>query len=154
MLHNRMQELKVFKKVKAKLEVGRLLEVLLKEKNKKILHFKQIKEKNKEMLAETIDNFQIVDGVSLWEVNRKLKRLTKRGITKQELDSRKIIIPLSMKKTNIPATLQEKNRIEKSIDESEGIELLRLHYFYNYKPIYMEKKMFGEVSRWIEIHLA
>ncbi|WP_442599696.1 hypothetical protein [Neobacillus sp. D3-1R] len=151
MLLDRMQDLKLIKKVKTKLEDTVILEQFLKEKNKKIQKFKQIKEQNKELVHQTIQHFQVVDGVSTWEVNRKLKRLAKVGVTDEDLKKGKISIPLTIKKTNILATPQEMDRIEKMIDESEGFEWLRLHYFYNYKPKYMEKKVFGEVTRWIEI---
>lgn len=154
MLLTKMQEIKVIKRMKSKLEDGVLLEFLEKEKNKKILYFKEIKETKKEILTQTIHTFQVVDGVSLWEVNRKLKRLAKKGITNKTLQSGMVKIPLSIKKSNILATPIEIERIEKMIDELEGFEELRLHYFYNYKPVYKEKKMFGEITRWIEIHIA
>jgi hypothetical protein len=154
MLLTKMQEIKVIKRMKTKLEDGVLLEFLEKEKNKKILYFQEIKETKKEILTQTIHTFQVVDGVSLWEVNRKLKRLAKKGITNETLQSGMVKIPLSIKKSNILATPLEIERIEKMIDELEGFEELRLHYFYNYKAVYKEKKMFGEITRWIEINIA
>lgn len=150
----RIQELEVVKKVKARLDDGVMLELLEKEKNKKIAQFKHMKETQREMITQTLHTLQVVDGLSLWEVNRKLKRLARVGITKEALQNGMIKIPLSIKKSSILATPIEIARIEKMIDELEGFEELRLHYFYNYKPIYKEKKMFGEISRWIEIQLA
>ncbi|HYK72219.1 MAG TPA: hypothetical protein VEV44_03655 [Pseudoneobacillus sp.] len=153
MLLDRMQEMKMIKKMKTKLEDAVLLEQFLKEKNKKMQQFKQMKQQNKELVNQTIQQFQVVDGLSIWEVNRKLKRLAKIGVTNDDLKKGKITISLSVKKTNILATPEEIDRIETMIDESEGFEWLRLHYFYNYKPKYMEKKVFGEVTRWIEINI-
>lgn len=153
MLLDRMQELKIIKKVKTKLEDADLLEQFLKEKNKKMQQLKQIKEQKKELVTQTIQHFQVVDGLSTWEVNRKFKRLAKVGISNEDIKKGKLTIPLTIKKTNILATPQEIERIERMIDESEGFELLRLHFFYRYKSKYMEKKVFGEVTRWIEISI-
>jgi hypothetical protein len=114
----------------------------------------EIKALKNEVLNQTIHTFQIVDGVSLWEVNRKLKRLTRSGISKETLQSGNIKIPLSVKKTNILATPQEIVRIENTINELESFEELRLRYFYHYKPLYHEKKVFGEIERWIEIRIS
>jgi hypothetical protein len=154
MLLTKVQEIKMLKKVKEKLDEGSFLEYIEKEKNKKIYYFNQIKESRKEIFFQTVHTFQVVDGVSLWEVNRKLKKLSKSGISKKVLESGTVKIPLSIKKSNILATPQEVARIEKTIDELEGFEELRLHYFYNYKPVYQEKKIFGEITRWIELKIS
>jgi hypothetical protein len=107
-----------------------------------------------EVFNQTIHTFQVVDGVSLWEVNRKLKRLVRTGIPKESLQFGIVKISLSAKKSNVLATPKEIERIEKTIDELEGFEELRLRFFYNYKPKYHEKKVFGEIDRWIEIKIS
>jgi hypothetical protein len=114
----------------------------------------EIKALKNEVFNQTIHTFQVVDGVSLWEVNRKLKRLIRTGISKQDIQIGNIKIPLSVKKSSIIATPQEIARIEKMIDELEVFEELRLRYFYHYKPFYYEKKVFGEIDRWIEIKIS
>jgi hypothetical protein len=153
MLLTKMQDIKAIKKIKTKLEDVAFFEFLEIEKNKKINSFKQIKEDKKEVLNQTLHTFQVVDGVSLWEVNRKLKRLVRTGIPKESLQFGMVKIPLSVKKSPILATPQEIERIEKTIDELEGFEELRLRFFYKYKPHYKEKKVFGEIDRWIEIKI-
>jgi hypothetical protein len=154
MLLTKMQEIKAIKKIKTKLEDVALFEFLDNEKSKKIVSFKQMKEDKKELFNQTIHTFQVVDGVSLWEVNRKLKRLVRAGISRETLESGIVKIPLSVKKSSILASPQEIERIEKTIDELEGFEELRLHFFYHYKPYYHEKKVFGEIDRWIEINIS
>jgi hypothetical protein len=154
MLLTKMQEIKVIKKIKTKLEDVALFEFLENEKNKKILSIKKMKEEKKEVLNQTIHTFQVVDGVSLWEVNRKLKRLVRTGIPKESLQFGAMKIPLTVKKSNILATPIEIERIEKTIDELEGFEELRLRFFHRYKPHYHEKKVFGEIDRWIEIEIC
>lgn len=154
MLLTKMHEIKAIKKIKTKLEDAALFEFFENEKNKKILSFIKMKEDKKEVLNQTIHTFQVVDGVSLWEVNRKLKRLVRKGIPKESLQSGIVKIPLTVKKSNILATPKEIERIEKTIDELEGFEELRLRFFYNYKPQYYEKKVFGEIDRWIEIKIS
>jgi hypothetical protein len=154
MLLTKMQEIKAIKKIKTKLEDVAFFEFFENEKNKKILSFKKMKEDKKEVLNQTIHTFQVVDGVSLWEVNRKLKRLVRTGIPKESLQFGIVKIPLTVKKSNILATPLEIERIEKTIDELEGFEELRLRFFYNYKPLYFEKKVFGEIDRWIEIKIS
>jgi hypothetical protein len=154
MLLTKMQDIKAIKKIKTKLEDVAFFEFLEIEKNKKINSFKQIKEEKKEVLNQTLHTFQVVDGVSLWEVNRKLKRLVRTGIPKESLQFGIIKIPLSVKKSPILATPLEIERIEKTIDELEGFEELRLRFFYKYKPHYQEKKVFGEIDRWIEINIS
>jgi hypothetical protein len=114
----------------------------------------EIKALKNEVFNQTIHTFQVVDGVSLWEVNRKLKRLIKKGISKEDIQIGNVKIPLSVKKSLILATPQEIVRIEKMIDELEIFEELRLRYFYHYKPFYHEKKVFGEIDRWIEIKIS
>lgn len=152
MLLTKIKETDLVKKMKTKWEDGILFERLRQEKSKRIHYFKDFGESKKEVLKQTVHTLQVVDGVPLWKVNRKLKRLSKQGISDYFQDG-VIKIPLSIKKTNTLATPIEINRIEQMIDELEGFEELRLHYFYQYKPYYKEKKMFGEITRWIEIHV-
>lgn len=130
-----------------------MFEFVGRDANQKMQLFKQIKGNKQEQLNEIIHTFQVIDGVSLWEVNRRLRRLLKMNIPKNTFGKQSHKIILSKKKSNILATPLEIDRIEKTINELESIEELRLHYFYNFKPVYKEKKLFGEIERWIEINI-
>jgi hypothetical protein len=152
MLLTKIKQTDLVKKMQLKWRDGIFLEKLKLEKNKKIHYLRELSESKKEVFKQTVYTLQTIDGVPLWEVNWKLKRLSKKGISDYSQNG-VIKIPLSIKKSTTLATPIEINRIEKMIDELEGFEELRLHYFYQYKPYYKEKKMFGEISRWIEIHV-
>lgn len=149
----KVQEMKALKKLISKFEETPFIDYIESEKSKRVYRLKQFKEEKKEQFSQTIHTFQVVDGLSLWEVNRKLKKLMKSGLTKEDIKRGMVKIPLSRKKSNILATPIEIKRIEKTIDELEGFEELRLHFFYHYKPAYIEKKMFGEIERWLEINI-
>jgi hypothetical protein len=152
MLFTKIKETHLMKKMQVKWRDGILFEKFKVEKNKKIHYLRELGESKKEVFKQTVYTLQTIDGVPLWEVNWKLKRLSKKGISDHS-ENGVIKIPLSIKKSTTLATPVEINRIEKMIDELEGFEELRLHYFYQYKPYYKEKKMFGEITRWIEIHV-
>jgi hypothetical protein len=151
MILTKVQQMEMIKKMKVKLQSREIIELFERKKSEKLYDLKQLKENNEALFLQKIYTFQVVNGVSLWEVNRKLKRLIKTGLTEEQIQSGKVTITLSNKKFNTLATQTEIATIEKMIDELEGFEELRLSFFYNYKPNYKEKKIFGVVSRWLEI---
>ncbi|CAH2712947.1 hypothetical protein BACCIP111895_00080 [Neobacillus rhizosphaerae] len=109
---------------------------------------------NKESWHRNFQLFQKVDGISLWKINYQLNRLAVKGISKEVLKKGKIILSLPSKQMSGATSDFQKAYIERTIDELEGFENLRLSHFYNYKPVYVEKKGFAEVSRWIEIEIT
>jgi hypothetical protein len=131
-----------------------LVEMIQKEKNKKVEEWSQIIASYKETLERNLHMFQKVDGISLWKINFHLNKLAVKGISKDVLKSGKITLSLPAKQTGETTSEYQKSFIEKTIDELEGFENLRLSQFYSYKPVYVEKKVFSEVSRWIEIEIS
>ncbi len=116
--------------------------------------WKQLKESFRHPLLQLFHIPENIDGVSFWKINRKLNRLAVRGIPKEAFINRKIFIPLPEKQSLEWASPQQKELIEKTIDELEGFENLRLSQFYNYRPSYIEKKTHIHISRWIEIEIT
>ncbi|PLR95078.1 hypothetical protein [Bacillus sp. T33-2] len=123
-------------------------------KTDKMNDFRQKRDTYKTTISQIKHSLKTVEGVFLWEVNRKLNRLARSGIPQKHLDTGKITIVLSRKKTSEPVTEGQKSRIEKMVDELEGFENLRLSEFYTYKPVYLEKKQFNGIMRWIEIEIS
>jgi hypothetical protein len=153
MLLTKMKEIKPVRRMTRKISDGSIYESVERGTIKKIQQFNQIRETTKQDLIHKLHTFQVVDGVSIWEVNRKLKKLLRMNIPKDAFHKQNHKILLSKKKSNTLATPSEIERIESTIDELEGFEELRLHYFHYLKPSYKEKKLFGEIERWIEISI-
>ncbi|WP_174731408.1 hypothetical protein [Mesobacillus harenae] len=120
-------------------------------KIEQVINFIELK---KESLKQVIHTFQTVDGLFLWEVNKKLNIVARRGISQSDLAKGKITIVLSRKTTSVIATPDEKRRIETVVNQLEGFENLRLRHFFGYRTSYKEKKVFREVTRWIEIEIT
>jgi hypothetical protein len=129
-------------------------ESFFKAKNNTIEQWKQYKEFSKDYLNQNFNMLQKIDGISLWSINRKLNRIAVKGISKEQLHNGVIVIQLPAKPPVEPISSFQKEFIEKTIDELEGFENLRLSHFYHYKPIYIEKKTYSEISRWIEIEIT
>lgn len=108
----------------------------------------------KDSLQRNFQLFQKVDGISIWKINFQLNRLAVKGISEEALKTGKIILPLPPKKVSEETSDFQKSFIEKTIDELEGFENLRLSHFFSYKPVYVEKKTIADVSRWIEIEIT
>jgi hypothetical protein len=115
---------------------------------------KQYKELCKDYINENFSMLQKIDGISLWKINRILNRLAVKGLSEEHLQKGNIIIQLPAKPSIAPLSYFQKAFIEKTVDELEGFENLRLSQFYNYKPTYIEKKTLSEISRWIEIEIS
>lgn len=123
-------------------------------KNKKVDLWRELKDSYKGTLLRTLHIMQKIDGISLWKINYQLNRLAVRGIEKEDLKKGKIVLSLPSKKTGETISNDQKSFIEKKVDELDGFENLRLRQFYHYKPIYLENKVYGVVSRWIEIEIS
>lgn len=109
---------------------------------------------SKESLERRLYLFKKIDGIPLWRINYKLNRLADKGISKEQLKNGKIILTLPAKKTGDAVTENQKKLIEKTIDELEGFENLRLSRFYSYTPVYGEKKLLDKMTRWLEIEIT
>ncbi|CAM3961476.1 hypothetical protein [Mesobacillus zeae] len=120
----------------------------------KVENFKVTKADYKELLAKKMYTYKTIDGLFLWEVDRKLNRIARKGFKQKDLDSGVITIVLSRKQTNELATEEEKARLESTIDDLDGYENLRLRQFYRYKTEYCEKKFYGKVTRWVELKIT
>jgi hypothetical protein len=138
------------KKIESTYNNSFLTDSALKAKNISIEILKQYKD----YINQNFNMMQKIDGISLWKINRKLNRIAVKGFSKEQLQKGFIIIPLPAKSSMEPILSSQKEFIEKTIDELEGFENLRLSQFYNYKPIYVEKKTLSEISRWIEIEIS
>lgn len=123
-------------------------------KNKKIEQWRHFIKNLKETYSQLLQLMQKIDGISLWQINRKLNWLAERGIPKEDLKKGKIIISLPNKQSIEHTSPFQINFIEKAVNELEGFENLRLSHFYRYKPEYREKKTFSQISRWIEIEIS
>jgi hypothetical protein len=127
---------------------------VLKAKNKTIEQWKQYKEFSKDYIHQNFNMLQKIDGISLWKINRQLNGLAIKGISKEQLQKGLIIIQLPAKPSDDAISSIQKEHVEKTIDELEGFENLRLSHFYHYEPIYIEKKTVSEITRWIEIKVT
>ncbi|WP_312476142.1 hypothetical protein [Neobacillus sp.] len=128
--------------------------IVQKVKNNMVEQWNRVVNSYKESWQRNFQLFQKVDGISLWKINFQLNRLAVKGISKEVLEKGKIILSLPSKQMSGATSDFQKAYIERTIDELEGFENLRLSQFYNYKPVYVEKKGFAEVSRWIEIEIT
>ncbi|MEI5905896.1 hypothetical protein WAK64_02295 [Bacillus spongiae] len=94
-----------------------------------------------------------VHGVFLWDVNQRIRSLAKNNVTVDDFENGVIILPLDRKKEGHATSPEQILEIEQTIDQLEGLELLRLSFLEPCKPVYKEEKIFDDVSRWIEIHI-
>lgn len=96
--------------------------------------------------------FKKIDGISLWKLNRTLKKL---AFARMELEkqTRKelLVVLLEPKKEIFLATAEQKEEIEQLIMNLSGFETLKLCLLEDCKPVYREKLTKNGVSRWIEI---
>ncbi|WML48776.1 hypothetical protein RCG23_01150 [Neobacillus sp. PS3-34] len=123
-------------------------------KEKKVQQWILLKQSYQARLEETLHTYQKIDGIPLWKINRKLNRLAVKGIPKEVLEKGKLVINLPDKETVGTSSEHQIKMIERTIDELEGFENLRLSHFFQYKPNYIEKKVFGVVTRVIEIEIS
>lgn len=149
MIIDRIQDSKVFKVLQEK----KTIEKVMDEIDYKSEQLKESFAAFKEQTKNKIYSFNTVEGVFLWEVDYKLNKLANNGIPESDLKKGKITIALPRKKTNDLANEMQRTKIEEAIEQLESFENLRLREFYQYKPVYKEKKIFTQVTRWIEIEI-
>lgn len=142
------------KKIESSYTSINFADAFTKVKNKSVEQFAHFKETYKETMEQKLHILQKIDGISIWKINSKLNRLAVRGISNEVLKKGILTIPLPAKQSSEPISSLQKTFIEKTIDELEGFENLRLSHFYNYKPTYIEKKTLTEITRWIEIEIS
>lgn len=93
-----------------------------------------------------------IDGISMWKLNRTLKKLAfARMELEKQMRKELIVVLLEPKKEKVLATPEEKNEIERMVNELNGFETLKLCLLEDCKPVYMEKLTQSGVSRWLEI---
>ncbi|SFA70214.1 MULTISPECIES: hypothetical protein [unclassified Bacillus (in: firmicutes)] len=142
MIIDKIQDLKVVKKLGERLQDVDVKEFWLEYKNEK-----------QDSLKETLHTYQTVGGVPLWKINRVLNRLARKGLSKEMLEKGMITIKLPSINTGELMSDDDKSELVKKINQLEGFELLRLCEFYQYKTTYMERKIINHVTRWIEIEI-
>jgi len=93
-----------------------------------------------------------IAGISVWKLNRTLKKLAfARMELEKQMRKELIVVLLEPKKEKVLATLEEKKEIEQTIMALNGFETLRLCLLEDCKPVYMEKVTPSGISRWLEI---
>lgn len=91
-------------------------------------------------------------GISMWHLNRTLKKLAfARMELEKQMRKELIVVLLEPKKEKVLATTEEKKEFEQAVQELSGFETLKLCLLEDCKPVYMEKVSKNGVSRWLEI---
>jgi hypothetical protein len=93
-----------------------------------------------------------IAGISLWKLNRTLKKLAfARMELEKQMRKELIVVLLEPKKEKVLVTPEEKREIEQAVVELSGFETLRLCLLEDCKPTYREKLTQNGVSRWLEM---
>jgi hypothetical protein len=93
-----------------------------------------------------------VAGISMWKLNRTLKKLAfARMELEKQMRKELIVVLLEPKKEKVLATPDEKREIEQTIMALNGFETLKLCLLEDCKPVYREKVTQNGVSRWLEM---
>jgi len=93
-----------------------------------------------------------VAGISMWKLNRTLKKLAfARMELEKQMRKELIVVLLEPKKEKVLATPDEKREIEQAVMALNGFETLRLCLLEDCKPVYREKVTQNGVSRWLEM---
>jgi predicted DNA-binding protein (UPF0251 family) len=93
-----------------------------------------------------------IDGISMWRLNRTLKKLAfARMELEKQMRKELIVVLLEPKKDKVLATSEEKREIEQLVMNLNGFETLRLCLLEDCKPVYKEKITNIGISRWLEI---
>lgn len=96
--------------------------------------------------------FKKIDGISVWKLNRTLKKLAfARMELEKQMKKELIVVLLETKKSMVPSTPSEKKEIEEMVMNLNGFETLKLCLLEDCKPVYNEKITQNGVSRWVEI---
>jgi hypothetical protein len=93
-----------------------------------------------------------VAGISMWKLNRTLKKLAfARMELEKQMRKELIVVLLEPKREKVLATPDEKREIEQTVMALNGFETLRLCLLEDCKPVYREKVTQAGVSRWLEM---
>lgn len=96
--------------------------------------------------------FKRIDGISLWEVNKTLKKLSKsKWALDEQVKDDAIILFLPAKLERAVTTVDVKRELLKEIESLDGFETLQVSILENCKPIYKEQVTQYGLYRWIEI---
>ncbi len=115
--------------------------------NEEIKDLKKMK-KNMELIFKTID------GVSLWKINRMLKKLSKSKLMiLEQMKDEKIVIHLPSKLVREVTSLEMKREILREVVQLDGFESFNVSVLENCRPIYKEQITKYGLYRWIELPL-
>ncbi|WP_079508177.1 hypothetical protein [Mesobacillus jeotgali] len=96
--------------------------------------------------------YRKISGISMWKLNRTLKKLAfARMELEKQMRKELIVVLLEPKKDKVLASLEERTKIEKTVQELSGFETLKICLLEDCKPVYREKLTSHGVSRWLEI---
>lgn len=98
--------------------------------------------------------FKTIDGVSLWKINRMLKKLSKSKLMILDLmKDEKIVIHLPSKKERVVTTIEMKKKLLQEVVQLDGFESFNVSVLENCRPIYKEQLTQFGLYRWIELPL-
>lgn len=98
--------------------------------------------------------FKTIDGVSLWKINRMLKKLSKSKLMILDLmKDDKIVIHLPSKKERVVTTIEMKKKLLQEVVQLDGFESFNVSVLENCRPIYKEQLTQFGLYRWIELPL-
>ena len=98
--------------------------------------------------------FKKIDGVSLWEINRMLKKLSKSKLMiMEQMKDNKIVIYLPSKTEKEVTSLEKKKELLKEIVQLDGFESFNISVLENCRPVYKEQLTKFGLYRWIELPL-
>lgn len=98
--------------------------------------------------------FKTIDGVSLWKINRMLKKLSRSKLMiLEQIKDEKIVIHLPSKMEKKVTSLEMKRQLLKEIVQLDGFESFNVSVLENCRPIYKEQITQFGLYRWIELPL-
>ena len=96
--------------------------------------------------------YKKIAGISMWQLNRNLKKLAfARMELEKQMRKELIVVLLEPKKEKVLATAEETKEIEEAVQELNGFETMKLCLLEDGKPVYKEKVTNNGVTRWLEI---
>lgn len=98
--------------------------------------------------------FKKIDGVSLWEINRMLKKLSRSKLMiLEQMKDNKIVIYLPSKTEREVTSIEKKKELLKEVVQLDGFESFNVSVLENCQPVYKEQLTKFGVYRWIELPL-
>lgn len=98
--------------------------------------------------------FKKIDGVSLWKINRMLKKLSKSKLMiLEQMNNNKIVIHLPSKTEREVTSVERKKELLKEVVQLDGFESFNVSVLENCRPVYKEQLTKFGVYRWIELPL-